>query len=73
MKFTEIVEAVRSEVISLKAQGINKVIALGHAGFEVDKQVASINGVDLVIGGHSNTFLYNGMYTICIMYCQENY
>ena len=37
------------------------VIAVGHSGFDVDKKIAeNVDGIDLVIGGHSNTFLYNG-------------
>lgn len=41
--------------------GIDIIIALGHSGFEVDKKIAQeVDGVDLVVGGHSNTFLYTG-------------
>lgn len=50
----------RTEVQKLTSQGINKIIALGHAGFEVDKRVAEIADVDIVVGGHTNTFLYTG-------------
>ena len=52
--------AVGREVGRLQADGINFIIALGHAGFTVDKLVAEIPGVDVVIGGHTNTFLYTG-------------
>jgi 5'-nucleotidase len=46
----------------LKNQGINKIIALGHSGFTVDKNIAlEVEGIDLVIGGHTNTFLYTGI------------
>ena len=44
----------------LKEQNINKIIAVGHAGIETDKKVAEVDGVDIVVGGHSNTFLYTG-------------
>lgn len=47
----------------LTALGVNKIIALGHSGFAVDKMIAKkVRGVDVVIGGHTNTFLYTGMY-----------
>lgn len=37
------------------------IIALGHSGIEVDKIIAEkCPLVDLVIGGHSHTFLYSG-------------
>lgn len=45
----------------LKSEGINIIIALGHSGFEIDRIIAQeVEHVDLVIGGHSNTFLYSG-------------
>ena len=45
----------------LKQQNINKIIAVGHAGIEMDKRIAKeVDGVDIVVGGHTNTFLYTG-------------
>lgn len=45
----------------LTTLGVNKIIALGHSGFLVDKNIAQkVKGVDVVVGGHSNTFLYTG-------------
>eukprot|EP00058_Branchiostoma_floridae_P000188 XP_002585676.1 hypothetical protein BRAFLDRAFT_111560 [Branchiostoma floridae] len=41
--------------------GVNKIIALGHAGYSKDQDVARrVSGVDVVVGGHTNTFLYTG-------------
>jgi 5'-nucleotidase len=49
------------EVDKLKTLNVNKIIALGHSGFEMDKLIAQkVRGVDIVVGGHSNTFLYTG-------------
>ena len=43
---------------------IDIVIALGHAGFEVDKQIArEVDEVKIVVGGHTNTFLYTGKWS----------
>lgn len=54
-------EALQVQVDKLETLGYNKIIALGHSGFDVDKQIAKrVRGVDVVIGGHTNTFLYNG-------------
>ena len=54
-------ESLQAEVDSLKSQGINKIIAVGHAGYAVDKIVASrVDGIDIVVGGHTDTFLYSG-------------
>lgn len=49
------------EAKRLRNKGINIIIALGHSGYEVDKKVAlHCPDVDVVIGGHSHTFLYTG-------------
>ena len=54
-------ESVKTAVQKLKQQGVNKIIALGHAGINIDKKVAEeVDGVDIVVGGHTNTFLYTG-------------
>ncbi|XP_043261264.1 protein 5NUC-like isoform X1 [Colletes gigas] len=59
--FLDEVESIRREAKVLKEQGVNILIALGHSGFEVDKKIArEVEDIDLVIGGHTNTFLYNG-------------
>ncbi|XP_038658712.1 5'-nucleotidase-like isoform X2 [Scyliorhinus canicula] len=59
--FEDEVEAVQREVDKLTVLGVNKIIALGHAGFEMDKEIAKkVRGVDVVVGGHTNTFLYTG-------------
>ncbi|XP_077977085.1 snake venom 5'-nucleotidase-like isoform X2 [Glandiceps talaboti] len=59
--FNDEVESVRQEVNRLTAKGINKIIALGHAGINMDVRIAEeVDGVDVVVGGHTNTFLYNG-------------
>ncbi|XP_015191730.1 PREDICTED: protein 5NUC-like [Polistes dominula] len=55
------VPAIREEAKKLKKEGVNILIALGHSGFNVDKKIAKeVEDIDLVIGGHTNTFLYRG-------------
>ncbi|XP_076872477.1 5'-nucleotidase [Brachyhypopomus gauderio] len=61
LRFEEEVSSLQTEVSKLTTLGINKIIALGHSGFTVDKEIAKkVRGVDVVIGGHTNTFLYTG-------------
>ena len=60
MTFDDVIISVTDEVALLTGQGINKIVALGHAGYRMDQIVAKIEGVDVVVGGHSNTFLYTG-------------
>ena len=59
--FDDEVSSIQKEVDELTRRGVHKIIALGHAGHGVDKLIASrVRGVDIVVGGHTNTFLYNG-------------
>ncbi|XP_033503895.1 snake venom 5'-nucleotidase [Epinephelus lanceolatus] len=61
LKFEDEVTALQLQVDKLQMLGVNKIIALGHSGFTVDQEIAKkVRGVDVVIGGHSNTFLYTG-------------
>ncbi len=58
--FTDPSDAVQGEVDKLTAEGVNKIIVLSHSGFVVDKMVAAnTTGVDVIVGGHSNTLLSN--------------
>lgn len=64
LKFEDEVESLQVQVDKLHTLGYNKIIALGHSGFEVDQDIAKrVRGVDVVIGGHTNTFLYTGTHT----------
>ncbi|RWH34486.1 MAG: LysM peptidoglycan-binding domain-containing protein [Mesorhizobium sp.] len=54
------VKSIIAEVEKLKAQGINKIIAVTHIGYNRERDViAKIPGVDVVVGGHSHTLLSN--------------
>ena len=58
--FTDPVGAVQGEVDKLTAAGVNKIIVLSHSGYAVDQKVAAeTKGVDVIVGGHSNTLLSN--------------
>lgn len=42
------------------AAGANKVILLTHIGYAADVQLAeTVSGVDIIVGGHTNTFMSN--------------
>ena len=50
----------QDEVNKLTAMGINKIIVLSHSSYAVDQVVAAnTTGVDVIVGGHSNTLLSN--------------
>ena len=58
--FTDPVGAVQGEVDKLTAEGVNKIIVLSHSGYGVDQKVAAgTTGVDVIVGGHTNTLLSN--------------
>jgi len=58
--FSDPAEAVQAEVDKLTADGINKIIVLSHSGYLVDQYIAKkVSGVDVIVGGHSNTLLSN--------------
>jgi 5'-nucleotidase len=53
-------QAVAAEVAKLEAAGVNKIIVLSHSGYVVDQRVAAaVKGIDVIVGGHSNTLLSN--------------
>ena len=56
--FTDPVAAVQAEVDRLTAEGVNKIIVLSHSGYNADMAIAAATtGVDVIVGGHSNTLL----------------
>ncbi len=58
--FTDPSDAVQGEVDKLTEMGVNKIIVLSHSGYGVDQRVAeNTTGVDVIVGGHSNTYLAN--------------
>ncbi|MEM7753228.1 MAG: bifunctional metallophosphatase/5'-nucleotidase [Pseudomonadota bacterium] len=58
--FTDPSPAIQAEVDALTADGINKIIVLSHSGYATDNVIAiNTSDVDLIVGGHSNTFLSN--------------
>ncbi|CAJ1077730.1 '-nucleotidase [Xyrichtys novacula] len=61
LKFEDEVSSLQLQVDKLQTLGVNKIIALGHSGFTMDQEIAKkVRGVDVVIGGHTNTFLFTG-------------
>lgn len=60
VQFNPIEPAVEEAIKALEAMGINKIVALSHSGFGRDKVVAAnVDGIDVLVSGHTNTFLSN--------------
>lgn len=46
----------------LENEGIDKIVVLSHMGLGRDKQVAAaVDGIDVIVGGHSHTLLSNSV------------
>ncbi|XP_043287482.1 protein 5NUC-like [Venturia canescens] len=59
--FFDEIKSIQREVDKLRANGIEIFIALGHSGIDMDLQIArEVDGLDMIVGGHSHTFLYTG-------------
>jgi len=47
-------------VAELEAEGVNKIILLSHVGLPRDREIAAaVDGIDVIVGGHSHTLLSN--------------
>ena len=55
-------EVLPGVIEALKDEGVEKVIALSHMGLSRDKQIAAaVDGIDVIVGGHSHTLLSNSV------------
>lgn len=56
--FENYLEKAEESVEVLQGAGVNKIVALTHLGYTYDKILAeSVEGIDVVVGGHSHTRL----------------
>ena len=52
------IEIAQATVNTLESLGVNKIIAITHIGLQGDQALAQgVNGIDLIVGGHSQTLL----------------
>jgi 5'-nucleotidase / UDP-sugar diphosphatase len=60
VQFSEYVESLEPIIEELGDQGVNKIVLLSHIGYADDLTLAAaIDGVDVIVGGHSHTLLSN--------------
>lgn len=56
----DLINITQQEVDKMVAEGVNKIILVTHIGYGADLEVAQgVSGVDVIVGGHTNTFLSN--------------
>ncbi|MFK7938856.1 MAG: bifunctional UDP-sugar hydrolase/5'-nucleotidase [Roseovarius sp.] len=57
--FYDPVDGVQTQVNLMQDAGVNKIVVLSHSGYLVDQHIAAkTEGVDVIVGGHSNTYLH---------------
>lgn len=56
--FEDTAACLQRTVKDLEAQGVKHIIALTHIGLSEDRKLArSVDGVDIIVGGHSHSYL----------------
>jgi 5'-nucleotidase len=56
--FEDEIEYLKGAVKEIQDQGVNKIVVLSHVGYVKDQEIArSVDGVDVIVGGHSHTLL----------------
>jgi 5'-nucleotidase / UDP-sugar diphosphatase len=52
------IDAAKAAIAELQQQGVNKIIALSHLGYPEDRKLAAaIDGIDVIVSGHTFTLL----------------
>ncbi|KAF4521722.1 hypothetical protein B566_EDAN012170 [Ephemera danica] len=60
--FNDELETVRAEAARLRTQGVDIIVLLSHSGYDVDQELAkNITDLDIIVGGHTHSFLYTGL------------
>ena len=58
IEFENAIEKANETIDMLEAQGVDKIIALSHLGYQPDLVFAEkVDGIDVIVGGHSHTKL----------------
>ncbi|XP_049518959.1 protein 5NUC-like [Dermacentor silvarum] len=61
VEFYDEKESFRNEVAYLVSQNVTIIIAITHSGFDREVDIVkNITEIDILVGGHTNTFLYTG-------------
>ncbi|XP_077551819.1 protein 5NUC-like isoform X3 [Haemaphysalis longicornis] len=61
VEFEDEVESFKREIKGLKEKDVNIIIAITHSGYPRDIEIVKqVKDIDLLVGGHTNTFLYHG-------------
>jgi 5'-nucleotidase/UDP-sugar diphosphatase len=54
------IDYLKDAVAEIEEEGIDKIMLLSHVGLPMDQQIAAqVDGIDVIVGGHSHTLLSN--------------
>ncbi|MFN3831354.1 MAG: 5'-nucleotidase C-terminal domain-containing protein [Allorhizobium sp.] len=58
--FADEIGYLKEAVKEIEGQGIDKIVLLSHVGYVKDQEIAAaVDGIDVIVGGHSHTLLSN--------------
>src|SRR5699024_10555647 len=64
VSFKDFKESAETAIAELEDEGVNKIIAVNHIGYDSDPSVGNdlrlaseVDGIDIIVGGHSHTVL----------------
>ena len=61
LRFTDREKEVKRAVKMLEARGVKRIVLLTHLGLPEDRKLArSLDGVDVIVGGHTHSYLGEG-------------
>lgn len=59
--FGDYAASLQPVIAELQTQGVDKIVLLSHAGYPLDQQLAAtIDGIDVIVGGHTHALLGSG-------------
>ena len=61
VRFADPIATTKAAVATLRGQGVTRIVVLSHLGFGEDQKLAAaVEGVSVIVGGHSHTLLRDG-------------
>lgn len=58
--FSDEIGYLKEAVKEIEGEGIDKIVLLSHVGYVKDQEIAAaVDGIDVIVGGHSHTLLSN--------------
>ncbi|KAH6938174.1 hypothetical protein HPB50_007346 [Hyalomma asiaticum] len=61
VKFEDEIKSIKQEAEKLEKGGVKVIVAITHSGYPRDIEIVKqVTQLDLLVGGHTNTFLYHG-------------